>query len=112
MRASSSRRALHNSGTRASRERSSRELILEGVFGGRAADAAHAIGVYEAHNRAVVDTIPAARLLVYDPTTGWEPLCRFLGVPLPNAPFPHLNRRSEFLRVSSGLRPRRNGTRR
>jgi hypothetical protein len=83
-----------------------RELILDDIFGGRAHDAAHAISIYEAHNRAVVDTIPAARLLVHDPAAGWEPLCRFLGVPIPSAPFPHLNTRSEFLRESLGRRPR------
>jgi hypothetical protein len=95
----------HGSGLRAIYELT-RELILDDVFGGRAGDAAYAIGVYQAHNRAVIDTIPAARLLVYDLAAGWEPLCRFLGVPIPSAPFPHLNTRSEFLRESLGRRPR------
>jgi hypothetical protein len=84
-----------------------RELILDGVFGGRGGDAAHAIGVYEAHNRAVIEAIPAERLLVYDVTAGWEPLCGFLGAPIPSAPFPHLNPRSDFLRVLAGRTTRR-----
>jgi hypothetical protein len=34
---------------------------------------------------------------------GWEPLCRFLGVPVPQGkPFPHLNERSEFQRMLKG----------
>ena len=68
-----------------------RELIVERTFGGRLADRAHATRVFEAHNRAVIDAIPAARLLVYRPGDGWEPLCRFLDVPVPDGDFPRLN---------------------
>lgn len=81
-----------------------RELVLDGVFAGRAADASYAIGIYEAHNRKVVDTIAAERLLVYDVAAGWEPLCRFLDRPVPHAPFPHLNTRTAFLREYFGRR--------
>ncbi|MCA9698204.1 MAG: hypothetical protein KC431_11820, partial [Myxococcales bacterium] len=28
---------------------------------------------------------------------GWAPLCEFLGVPVPDLPFPHVNDRQEFL---------------
>lgn len=83
-----------------------RALVLDGVFAGRADDAAYAIGVYEAHNRSVMDTIAAERLLVYDVAAGWEPLCRFLDRPVPAAPFPHLNTRSGFLREHFGRRGR------
>jgi sulfotransferase family protein len=83
-----------------------RELVLDGVFAGRADDAAYAIGVYEAHNREVVATIAAERLLVYDLAAGWEPLCRFLDRPVPREPFPHLNTRSGFLREYFGRRGR------
>lgn len=82
------------------------ELVLDGVFAGRADDAPYAIGVYEAHNRSVMDTIAAERLLVYDVASGWEPLCRFLGRPVPRAPFPHLNTRAGFLRKYFGRRGR------
>jgi hypothetical protein len=81
-----------------------RDLVLDGVFAGRAYESAGAIGVYEAHNRAVADTIAAQRLLVYDVAAGWEPLCRFLDRPVPHEPFPHLNRRSGFLREYVGQR--------
>jgi hypothetical protein len=41
------------------------------------------------------DTIRAAtspeRLLNYELGSGWEPLCEFLGKPIPNEPFPHIN---------------------
>jgi hypothetical protein len=90
------------------------ELIFDGVFAGQAADEAHAIAVYEAHNRRVVDCIARERLLVYDLTDGWAPLCRFLQRPIPSEPFPHLNTRAGFLREYLGSRARsarRNATR-
>lgn len=83
------------------------ELILDGVFGGRAADEAHACAVYEAHNRDVAGSIPPARLLVYDLAGGWEPLCAFLERPVPIEPFPHVNTRAGFLREYLGAAGRR-----
>ena len=49
-----------------------------------------------AHNEAVKALIPADRLLVYDVSEGWEPLCRFLGKPVPADVFPRTNDRMEF----------------
>lgn len=48
---------------------------------------------YEDHNRLVQLHIPADRLLILDVQSGWEPLCAFLGKPVPTVPFPHANRR-------------------
>jgi hypothetical protein len=33
---------------------------------------------------------------VYEVKQGWEPLCRFLRLPLPDEPFPHVNATDEF----------------
>lgn len=66
-------------------------LVFERTFGGRLSDRAHAKRVFEQHNQAVIDAIPASRLLVYEPGDGWEPLCRFLDVPVPDEDFPHRN---------------------
>ncbi len=49
------------------------------------------------HNEEVKRTIPAERLLVWNVAEGWEPLCEFLEVPVPEEPFPHVNDRKEFL---------------
>lgn len=73
-----------------------RELILERTFDGRLDDPDHAIAVYEQHNRAVRDSIPEDRLLVYDAGAGWEPLCAFLECPVPDVPYPYSNTREEF----------------
>jgi hypothetical protein len=48
------------------------------------------------HPVAVQDYVPAARLLVWEVKDGWEPLCCFLGVAMPDVPFPHLNDREAF----------------
>lgn len=42
-------------------------------------------------NEEVQETIPADRLLVWSVGDGWDPLCEFLEVPVPDTPFPHLN---------------------
>ena len=47
-------------------------------------------------NAAVIACLPPDRLLVFNPSDGWEPLCSFLGVPVPQIPFPHVNRRLDM----------------
>jgi len=59
-------------------------------------DAAALARAFVSHNEEVKATIPASRLLTYQVTEGWEPLCRFIGTPVPREPFPHTNRRNEF----------------
>jgi hypothetical protein len=68
-----------------------RKAILADVFDNRFEDKAHAIDVFNRHNQEVRDTVDAKRLLVFDVREGWEPLCRFLEVPVPSDPFPRLN---------------------
>jgi len=41
-------------------------------------------------------TVPADRLLVWSVTDGWEPLCEFLELPVPDMSFPHLNDTEQF----------------
>ncbi|HKH79361.1 MAG TPA: sulfotransferase, partial [Solirubrobacteraceae bacterium] len=56
-----------------------------------------------AHNEAVKRTVPPERLLVWEVTEGWEPLCEFLEVDVPAEPLPHVNDRDTFLeRVTYG----------
>ena len=54
------------------------------------------IAAFERHNTEVERTIPRDRLLVYDVAQGWAPLCKFLGVPVPETPFPRTNSREEM----------------
>jgi len=57
----------------------------------------------ERFNQEVQATVPSDRLLVWSVGDGWEPLCRFLELPIPDTPFPHLNDSKEFVeRVIDG----------
>ena len=51
---------------------------------------------FTAHNDAVKAAIPPRNLLVYEVKQGWEPLCAFLGKPVPSEVFPKTNNRVEF----------------
>ena len=55
-----------------------------------------AIAEFNRHNEEVRRVIPPERLLVYEVKQGWEPLCKFLGVPVPDKPFPLTNTTEEF----------------
>jgi hypothetical protein len=72
------------------------ETVWQRVFDGRFADRGHALDVYHRHIRDVRNHVAAGRLLVYDVRDGWAPLCTFLGVPVPETPFPRSNNRSAF----------------
>ncbi|RJL21220.1 sulfotransferase family protein [Bailinhaonella thermotolerans] len=69
-------------------------LIYRRTFGPLAEGAleeAQAVAAFERHVEKVRQSVPAERLLVFDVSQGWKPLCDFLGLPVPAEPFPHLN---------------------
>lgn len=66
------------------------------LFGGRFKDRSHAIYTYHRHIDEVQASIPANRLLIFRAADGWEPLCEYLGVPVPNEPFPRVNAMDKF----------------
>ncbi|WP_018215337.1 sulfotransferase family protein [Salinispora vitiensis] len=74
-------------------------MVWDGLFGGRFADKGHAIRVFHRHNEAVANSVAPDNLLTYDVRQGWEPLCTFLGVPVPAADFPHANDSGSMRRV-------------
>ena len=82
-------------------------LIWEDTFDGRFEDEDYARAVFERHNAEVRRKVPPEKLLVYEVKQGWGPLCDFLGVEVPDKPFPRLNdsaemgRRIRMLRVVS-----------
>ena len=80
-------------------------LVWEGAgtFASGHAEPQQLIDTMIRHNREVEEVVPSERLLVWDVKEGWERLCEFLGVPVPQQPFPHVNDRTEFLnRVIDG----------
>lgn len=61
-------------------------------------DREHAKKIFIEWNEEVKRTVPAERLLVFEAKHGWKPLCEFLGVPVPDEPFPRRNDTAEFRR--------------
>jgi hypothetical protein len=86
--------------------------MMQGVvfdpFDGDIRDRAFMTDWFRRRNQEVIDTLPPERLLVFSPKEGWEPLCAFLGVPVPDIPFPRINSRDELTERSDeqgGLPP-------
>ncbi len=46
---------------------------------------------FERYNADVQETVPEDRLLVWNPADGWDPLCAFLEVPVPQEPVQRVN---------------------
>lgn len=67
-------------------------VTLQGKF----EDKAFAEKMFNKHIEDVKAFVPAEKLLVYDVSEGWGPLCKFLGVPEPSEPLPHLNKKENF----------------
>lgn len=48
------------------------------------------------HYKLVKSLVPPEKLLEYNINEGWEPLCRFLGKPIPSEPMPFINQSAGF----------------
>ena len=69
----------------------------------------NAKAAYLAHNAEVKRVTPPERLLLFQVGQGWEPLCKFLGKPVPDVPFPRVNDTEELnklvaLYIAEGMR--------
>jgi hypothetical protein len=69
---------------------------LRAFYGGDMHHRAFMTDFFRRHTEAVVAAVPKERLLVFNVAEGWEPLCRFLGVPVPEGPFPRENTTEQF----------------
>ena len=66
--------------------------LEDDYFEGRFADKDYAVQRYVQWTERIIGLYDADELLVYSVFDGWEPICEFLDVPVPeNKPFPHLN---------------------
>jgi hypothetical protein len=81
------------------------EAMMNGAifaaFEGRVKDRAFMTDWFSRRNQQVIDALPPERLLVFSPKEGWNPLCDFLGVPVPSRPFPRVNSRDELTHASN-----------
>jgi sulfotransferase family protein len=82
-------------------------VVVSRVFRGQTLDGGDgdrefATRLFREHIEAVKASVPAGRLLVFDVAEGWQPLCAFLGVPVPDGPFPRANDLDTFRRRLTG----------
>lgn len=70
--------------------------IWQKMFNGKFEDREYAKSVFNKWNEEVIRTVPKEKLLVFESKHGWEPLCKFLGVPVPAEPYPRVNDTQEF----------------
>ena len=71
-------------------------MILNGVFEGRWEDQEFAMSKMVENSEHAKRIVPADQLLVLKATDGWGPLCKFLGVPVPDEAYPHSNKSADF----------------
>lgn len=79
------------------------KLIWSGQFQSRFEDKSFMKEIYFEHEEAVKSNIKPEQLLMYNIKDGWEPLCEFLGYPIPEIEFPRANERLEFNRKMDKL---------
>ena len=75
-----------------------RKLIWERSLKGTMKSKALAIARYHEHIEEVKQLVPVEKLLIYSVDQGWEPLCNFLQVPVPDKEFPKVNDRLQLKR--------------
>jgi len=54
---------------------------------------------YDAWIQRVRSEVPAGKLLILNPSDGWDPLCRFLNASVPSEPYPRQNSKAQFQNV-------------
>lgn len=67
------------------------KATVNDYFDGRMHDREYLIRRFHEHVETVKKDIPEHRLLIFEATQGWEPLCNFLEVDQPDGEFPHVN---------------------
>jgi hypothetical protein len=73
-------------------------MLWTGTFNDRFEDKQYILDIYKQHNERIQKIVPKESLLVLDVSKNgrWDELCQFLGVPVPDVPFPHSKETKEF----------------
>ncbi|KAA8645193.1 hypothetical protein EYZ11_011526 [Aspergillus tanneri] len=74
-----------------------KEVVAEYIAGWKRRYGCFTSDIHSIHNVRIQQQVPPDRLLVYNVKQGWDPLCKFLNVPIPNEPFPNVNDKKEML---------------
>ena len=80
------------------------KATIDDHVGGDINDRELVIAAFNAHVARVKRAFDPDRLFVFEAKDGWDPLCQFLQVPVPNEPYPHINSKEEFNAVLDLLR--------
>jgi hypothetical protein len=80
------------------------KLVWQRQHRGTMANRAEAIAFYHRYIEEVRAVVEPAQLLEFSVSQGWQPLCDFLGVPVPSTPFPNTNDRAEFQARVDGVK--------
>lgn len=70
-------------------------LVWQRTLKGSMDDRVAALAQYQQHIDEVIALVPANQLLVFSVDQGWQPLCDFLGIGVPDTEFPRLNDTAE-----------------
>ena len=81
----------------------SRKLVWGRTLNGVMGDKAKAVTRYNAYVGEVKAAVPPEKLLIFKVSDGWEPLCAFLGVAMPDRKFPNVNDRADFKKHIAGM---------
>jgi hypothetical protein len=73
-----------------------RKTYLKKQFNNNFSSKENAKEVFYKHIEEVKKHVPENKLLIYEVSEGWQPLCHFLELPVPKEDFPHLNKKENF----------------
>jgi hypothetical protein len=73
------------------------QTIVVPIFDNQMSERDYATRIFREHIAEVQSEIPIHRLLTLDLRAGWQPLCEFLEVDVPDIPFPWTNSTKEFV---------------
>ena len=80
-------------------------LIWNGLFKNKFSDRKFAIRIFNEHIQNVRRHTPKEDLLIFNVKDGWQPLCDFLGVPIPKTiPFPHVNTSDNMIKSLNAVK--------
>lgn len=66
-------------------------------------DRDYMVNYFRAREEAIKAELPPERLLVFNVKEGWDPLCDFLGVDVPDTEFPRVNSRDETRKLLDAM---------
>ena len=73
-----------------------KEIIVDGTFDGDLTNKDKCIKTYKENIERCRSEVPSDRLIEFNISLGWEPLCRGLDLKIPQQPYPHVNKAAEF----------------